>query len=95
MRKLIRIINHLKNNNQLLIPESGGPHFWNGPSAQGWFAIVQHDAMFFTPYLNVGDEFNRSGEDLQVTEQNLGQYIEGNWELRDLWMCGSSEEILF
>ncbi len=44
--------------NPLLIPEAGGRHFRSGVSAQCWYAFVQHDAMLFAPYLNIGDEFN-------------------------------------
>lgn len=44
--------------NPLLIPEAGGRHFRSGVAAQCWYAVVQHDAMMFAPYLNIGDEFD-------------------------------------
>ena len=44
--------------NPLLIPEAGGRHFRGGVSAQCWYAFVEHDAMLYAPYLNIGNEAN-------------------------------------
>jgi len=45
--------------NPLMVPEAVGKHGARGKAgAQAWYTFVEHDGLLYSPYLNIGDEYN-------------------------------------